>query len=143
MEGNDRFASREITHTQQLHLDLLRARGRYNNMDGEAIVQDLLAWRDLWIAVMGERLPLPLSEELAKRKGEYIDLCRLRYLQADRWAVDSVLILTTEDRAKRLMPLIEQRWKTDELEVVDREETRWCMGLQLGDDEIVLYLWWD
>lgn len=142
MKDDDQLASRKITRTQEMHLEMLRT-VRYNCFDGETVVQDLVEWRDLWIAVMGERLPLPLSEQLGKRKGEYIDLCRLRYLQFDRWAVDSLLILTTEDRSKRLMSLIEQRWKADEMEVVDREEADWCMGMQLGDDEVVLYLWWD
>ena len=143
MAGEDRFASRDITHVQQLHLELLRARGRYNNFDGEAVVRDLLDWRDLWIAAMGERLALPLPKEMGKEDEATVDLCRLRWLRRNVWAVDSLLILTTEDRAKRLMSLIEQRWRADEMEVIDRDEANWSMGLQLKDDEVVLYLWWD
>lgn len=41
------------------------------------------------------------------------------------------------------MPLIERRWQANEMEVVDREESDWRMGFQLGDDEVALYLWWD
>ena len=131
-----------ITHMQALHLELLRS-VRYNEFDGEAIVRDLLAHRDLWSAVMGERLPPPISDRLAKRKGEYIDLCRLRYLRADRWAVDSLLILTTKEHLDALKARIKEHWRADEIEVVDREEVRWCMGLNVADNDVVLYLWWD
>jgi len=138
-------ASPPISPVQRLHLELLRT-VEYNEFDGEAIVRDLLAHRELWISAMGERLPPPIDDWLAKRKGQYIDLRRLLYMSGDRWAVDSMIVLTTRDHLTALKARIRKHWKVDLLEVVDEKEVAWCMGLYPAtkeNDMVVLYLWWD
>ena len=134
-----------ISQVQRLHLELLRT-VQYNEFDGEAIVRDLLAHRGLWISAMGERLPPPIDDWLAKRKGQYIDLRRLLYMSGDRWAVDSMIVLTSRDHLDALKARITKHWQVDLLEVVDQEEAAWCMGLyphEKKNDRVVLYLWWD
>lgn len=134
-----------ITQVQRLHLELLRT-VQYNEFDGEAIVRDLLAHRELWISAMGEHLPPPIGDWLAKRKGEYIDLRRLFFMSGGRWAVDSMLVLTNRKYLAALKARIRKHWEVDLLEEVDPEEAAWCMGLDPHDknnDMVVLYLWWD
>lgn len=134
-----------ISHLQRLHFELLRT-VRYNEFDGEEIVKDLLTHRDLWISAMGERLPPPIDDWLAKRKGQYIDLRRLLYMPGEYWGVDSMVVLTKKDRLDALKARIRKHWKVDLLEVVDEREAAWCMGLYPPDKEndlVVLYLWWD
>lgn len=51
-----------INDVQRLYFELLR-RVRYNLLDGESVVHDLLDWHDLWYSVIAARLPYPSTQE--------------------------------------------------------------------------------
>jgi hypothetical protein len=51
-----------INDIQRLHFELFR-RVRYNLLDGERVVRDLLDWRDLWYSVLPARFPYFFSKQ--------------------------------------------------------------------------------
>src|SRR2546429_292801 len=58
-EEQEEQESTEISEVQLLYLELFR-RSRFNLLDGEKVVNDLLEWRHLWHSVFPIRLPHPM-----------------------------------------------------------------------------------
>ena len=51
----------DINAIQRLHFELFR-RVRYNLLDGERVVGDLLEWHDLWYSVLPTRFPYAFNK---------------------------------------------------------------------------------
>lgn len=127
-----------LNKVQQLQFALLRD-VQYNLFNGAEVVDDLLAWRDLWYAVIADRC----GSSTGKRYEQVIDLIRLRDMPRGYWNVDYVFIWTSDANLGRLRPMIEERWQANVVDVLDHDEAEMSMGCTLGPDARILYAWWD
>jgi len=123
---------------QRLYFELLRG-VRYNLLDGESVVLDLLDWRDLWYSVIAARLPYPSTQEYRLP----IDLSLLRTTRWNEWPVDTLYIWTNDEVVSQLHRLIEERWQASEIEVFLPEDVE-LINANLSDaSNRVLFVWWD
>src|SRR2546423_15713079 len=60
---NEEQQQTDINDIQRLHFELFR-HVRYNQLDGEHVVRDLLDWHDLWYSVLPTRFPYPLTNKM-------------------------------------------------------------------------------
>jgi Arc/MetJ-type ribon-helix-helix transcriptional regulator len=121
MEEARTDAKPPITETQERYLRLMEQH-QYNLFDGERVVADLRAHRDLWEAAVMWRSMIGII---------------LRDLPGDFNNVDTLYLSTTPDRLERLKALAET-WDADEV-AVDEE-------IDFGvypSDLICLGVWWD
>lgn len=58
MSSSDASALLPIARIQALYFELIKTI-RYNELDGERVVADLLRWRGLWDSVIADRQPTP------------------------------------------------------------------------------------
>ena len=134
-----------INETQRLHLELFR-RVRYNLLDGERVVDDLLNWRSLWYSVLPTRFPHPYAFKKHDNKQfhPYTELGMLRNVRWDSWPADTLYIWTNVEALPKLRRHIEERWEPSEITVLSPSEDE-EMQLTLLDDEHdrVLFVWWD
>jgi len=131
-----------INEVQHLQLELFR-RARFNLLDGEAVVQDLLNWRHLWFSVVSTRLPMPVPDSKS-----LVSISELALLRTTRWndrPADTLYIWTDDKRVEQLEKLIEERWQADTVAVLSPEEDTEMRYSNLGHDEEnrVLFVWWD
>jgi hypothetical protein len=127
-----------INDVQRLYFELLR-RVRYNLLDGESVVLDLLDWRDLWYSVIAARLPYPSTQEYRLP----IELSLLRTTRWNEWPIDTVYIWTNDEMVSQLQRLIEERWQASEIEVFLPEDVE-LINANLSDaSNRVLFVWWD
>jgi hypothetical protein len=127
-----------INDVQCLYFELLR-RVRYNLLDGESVVHDLLDWHDLWYGVIAARLPYPSTQEYRLP----IDLSLLRTTRWNEWPVDTLYIWTNDEAVSQLQHLIEERWQASEIEVFLPEDVE-LINANLSDaHNRVLFVWWD
>ena len=139
MQDDQQGREREpINKVQQLQFELLRD-VRYNLFDGAKVVDDLLAWRDLWYAVIADRC----ASSTGKLYEQVIDLIRLRDIPRGYWNVDYVFIWTSDANLERLRQMIEDRWQANVVDALDHDEAEMSMGCTLGPDDRILYVWWD
>jgi hypothetical protein len=133
-----------INPVQRLHLELIRQTFR-NEMDGEVIVLTLLDWRDLWDAVLADRLPMPrLHKDPRSRYASiYPQIALLGPLRHGRWAPDLLYILTDAARVDELTRRIRASWEADEVEPVEQEDVELMLSPWAVDDTRVLAVWWD
>ena len=130
--------SNPINEVQNLYFQLLR-RVRYNLLDGESVVHDLLEWRNLWYSVIATRLPYP-----SRQKSRLpIDISLLRTTRWNDWPADILYIWTNEENLPKLRRLVEERWQADEIGVLVPEDEEMMMANLSDEDNRVLYLWWD
>ena len=127
-----------INEVQNLYFHLLR-RVRYNLLDGESVVRDLLEWRDLWYSVIAGRLPYP-----SRQKNRLpIDISLLRTTRWNDWPADILYIWTNEESLPQLQRLIEERWQASEIGVLLPEDVE-LINANLSDaHNRVLFVWWD
>src|SRR5712692_7520951 len=127
-----------INDVQQLYFELFR-RARFNLLDGESIVRDLLEWRGLWYSVIAARLPYP-----SRQKNRLpIDLSLLRTTRWNDWPADTLYIWTNEEALPELQHLIEEHWQASEIEVLLPEDIE-LINANLSDaHNRVLFVWWD
>ncbi len=130
-----------INEVQHLQLELFR-HARYNLLDGEAVVQDLLSWRHLWFSVVSTRLPMPIpgSKSLVSTS----ELALLRTTRWNDWPADTLYIWTDDKRVEQLQKLIEERWQADDVAVLSPEDVE-VRYSNLGHDEEnrIIFVWWD
>jgi hypothetical protein len=127
-----------INDVQRLYFELLR-RVRYNLLDGESVVHDLLDWHDLWYSVIAARLPYPSTQENRLP----IDLSLLRTTRWNDWPVDTLYIWTNDEAVSQLQCLIEEHWQASEIEVFLPEDVE-LINANLSDaHNRVLFVWWD
>ena len=108
-----------INEVQHLQLELFR-RARYNLLDGEAVVRDLLSWRHLWFSIVSTRLPMPIpgSKSLVSTS----ELALLRTTRWNDWPANTLYIWTDDKRVEQLQKLIEERWQADDVAVLSPED---------------------
>jgi hypothetical protein len=107
-----------INDIQRLHFELLR-HTRYNLLDGERVVRDLLQWRDLWYSVLPTRFPyISLEEDDTLQYHPYTELSLLRTTRWDYFPIDTLYIWTTDSALPHLRQFIEAHWQPDEIEVL-------------------------
>lgn len=126
-----------INDVQQLYFELIR-RIRYNLLDGESVVRDLLDWRDLWYSVIAARLPFPVKAGRLP-----IDLSLLRTMRWNDWPADTLYIWTSDETVIQLQRLIEERWQPSELEVFLPEDIEMANANLHDEYDRVLFVWWD
>ena len=127
-----------INEIQDLYFQLFR-RSRFNLLDGERVVRDLLEWRNLWYSVIAARLPYP-SEQKNRLS---IDITLLRATRWNDWPADILYIWTNEENLSKLQRLVEERWEASEVGVLVPEDEEMMMANLSDEDNRVLYVWWD
>ena len=91
----------DINEIQHMHLELFR-RIRYNLLDGERVVNDLLDWRGLWYSVLPSRLPYPFAFKDNKHYHPYTELSMLRNVRWESWPADNLYIWTNDEALPEL-----------------------------------------
>lgn len=134
---NEELQHKPINDVQRLYFELLR-RVRYNLLDGERIVRDLLEWRDLWYSVTAARLSVPIEQNRLP-----IDLSLLRTTRWNDWPADTVYIWTNDEHVTQLKELIEERWQASEIAVLLPDDVELINANLFEEDNRVLFVWWD
>jgi hypothetical protein len=135
----------DINEIQRLHLELFR-HIRYNLLDGERVVTDLLDWRDLWYSVLPTRFPYPFAfnKQDSKQYHPYTELGMLRNVRWDSWPADTLYIWTNDEALPELRKRVEERWEPSEIEVLSPGEDEEMHLTHLDDEhDRVLFVWWD
>lgn len=130
---------REAT-AQEIQLELLR-RTRHNALDGEQIVESLLKHRDLWLAVLLDRLYVWTRTDYDLPLGNFM---KLRDLPYNDWNANTLYILTDErEKAIRLAQIAEEEDWAGEVRVFDDPE-QVARSVGSGRDEhFLVRIWWD
>lgn len=109
-----RTATMTTNRIQRLQLELIRE-ATFNAFDGDAVVDSLLAHRELWRGVIIDRAGY--YAEHARRDGrdcDPIDLIKLRDLDAGYWNVDT-LYLTAQPGHEDELKALAETWSADEI----------------------------
>lgn len=132
---------------QAIFLDLFR-RVRFNLLDGERVVHDLLHHQDLWRAAYPARFSVPYRnrhDNTGKQVHPIIDLAMMRNVSWGMWPADMLYIWTDQDHLPELQKVAEQ-WQ-GEIGVFNPEEPMDEEDLSMAglfdDDHRVLWVWWD
>ena len=133
----------DINAIQRLHFELFR-RVRYNLLDGERVVGDLLEWHDLWYGVLPTRFPYAFNKPDDRQYHPYTELSMLRHA---RWraAADTLYIWTNDEALPQLRKRIEERWDPSEIVVIspDADEEMRFAHVKNDEHNRVLFVWWD
>ncbi len=132
-----------INEVQHLFFELFR-RVRYNLLDGERVVVDLLDWHDLWYSVLPTRFPYVLNTQQDKQYHPYTELSMLRHVRWESWPADTLYIWTNDHFLPELQKRIEERWEASEIVVITPESDEEMQFSHLDDEhDGVLFVWWD
>jgi hypothetical protein len=132
-----------INDVQRLFFELFR-RVRYNLLDGERVVRDLLEWHDLWYSVLPTRFPYAFNTPKDKLYHPHTELSMLRTLRWDNWPADTLYIWTNDNALPYLRQRIEERWEASEIVVISPEADEEMQFSHLDDEhDRVLFVWWD
>ena len=132
-----------INETQRLYFELFR-RVNYNLLDGERVISDLLAWRELWYSVLPTRFPYSFIKPEDKEYHPYTELSMLRHVRWDSWPADTLYIWTNDEALPQLRQRIEERWQPSEVVVISPERDEEMRFSNLDDEhDRVLFVWWD
>lgn len=123
---------------QEIHLELIR-RTDFNAFRGEFIVASLLAHRDLWEAVLLDRLGFSRMGRLPAG-----GLVKLRDLSDNLWNADTLYILTPDAQsAQKFAKLIEaEDWGGEVIVRTDQQEIDDALGSG-RETRAVIKIWWD
>src|SRR6266436_4304991 len=97
----------DINAIQRLHFELFR-RVRYNLLDGERVVGDLLEWHDLWYSVLPTRFPYAFNKQDDRQYHPYTELSMLRHARWESWPADTLYIWTNDEALPQLRQRIEE-----------------------------------
>jgi hypothetical protein len=126
---------------QEIQLELLR-RTKFNALDGEQVAASLLGHRDLWLAVLLDRVGVP---DYSKPSRLLLSgLIKLRDLPDDYWNADTLFVLTeTWAQAGELARIAaEEEWGGEVFVYKSQEEIDRTLGT--GRDRYgLLTVWWD
>ena len=114
----------ELSEAQRLQLALIRL-ASFNLFDGNRVVDDLLAHRELWEAALMKR----------------DDLIPLRDLPSG-WNVDTLYILARAGHTDALERLAAD-WSADATQWISGEEAEKELGGTWVPDPQIFVLWWD
>ncbi len=132
-----------VNYTQNLYFELFR-RVNYNLLDGERVVSDLLAWRELWYSVLPTRFPCIFRKQGDKEYRPYTELSMLRHARWDSWPADTLYIWTNDEALPQLQQRIEERWQPSEVVEIAPEKDEEMHFANLDDEhDRVLFVWWD
>ncbi|HCI80723.1 MAG TPA: hypothetical protein DHW02_13650 [Ktedonobacter sp.] len=127
----------QLNEIQRLQFELLR-HTHYNLLDGERVVNDLLAWRELWYSATAGRLPM-----FPEKKGVlHIELVLLRTTRWEQWPVDMLYIWTNDEHIEILRKRIEERWEPSDIGAYTPDEEMHWATIRDPHDR-VLWVWWD
>ena len=127
---------------QEIQLELIR-RVRFNELDGKKIHASLTAHRDLWQAVLIDRVGIANKDDL--RALYSFGLIKLRDVPANSWNADSLFILTKDhEDARQWVQIAEKEdWKASDVHVYDSEdEIDRAIGFSPSGNGLV-EAWWD
>jgi hypothetical protein len=135
---NDQSLLRDAT-VQDIQLELIR-RHRYNEFDGQRVYDFLMKHRDLWRAVIMDRLGYVSKNETGANWG----LIKLRDLPVNRWNVDTLIFMTdSAATAEQLARLLDEAGLGGEKAVVESHETT-CAALGVYPcEQGLVSVWWD
>src|SRR5260370_27413497 len=91
----------DINAIQRLHFELFR-RVRYNLLDGERVVGDLLEWHDLWYSVLPTRFPYAFNKPDYRQYHPCTELSMLRHARCEGWPADTLYIWPTAELLSHL-----------------------------------------
>jgi hypothetical protein len=132
-----------VNEVQRLFFELFR-RVRYNLLDGERVVRDLLDWHDLWYSVLPTRFPYALNTQQDKQYHPSTELSMLRHVCWESWPADTLYIWTNDNALPELRKRIEERWKASEVVVISPGADEEMHFSHLDDEhDRVLFVWWD
>lgn len=137
---NESLSLRDAS-VQDIQLELIR-RTKFNAMNGERIVASLLIHRDLWLAVLLDRLGVPSYDKPGRLLTS--GLIKLRDLPEDYWNADKLFVLTpNREQARRLARIAEEEDWGGEVQVyLNEEDINRALGT--GREEYgLLSIWWD
>ena len=116
----------------------------YNNFDAFRVVGDLMAYRDLWRGVVMDRGFL-MPDKIGKWSIAKLcsDLIKLRDVAGGHWNVDTLFVLTTEDKEAALKQ-VAAAWRADETGEIVGDEAGQLLGIMpVPDGYKVVTFWWD
>jgi hypothetical protein len=134
----------EINQPQKIQFERLRL-GSFNSFDGDKVADGLLKHRNLWDSFVFGRF-------------RYGTLIELRDLPQGELNADTIMILTDLKRAKEIIAIALKQWNVDETGYCGRVEGEYflegdapCNSEKelfqemggLGNNQIVVRLWWD
>jgi hypothetical protein len=131
-----------INDIQRLHFELFR-RVRYNLLDGERVVRDLLHWRDLWYSALPTRFPYAFHRGDDEQYHPYTELSMLRHARWESWPADTLYIWTSDEALPQLRQRIEERWEASEIEVISPTDEEMRFANMDNEHQRVLFVWWD
>ena len=133
----------DINAIQRLHFELLR-RVRYNLLDGERVVGDLLEWHDLWYSVLPTRFPYAFNKQDDRQYHPYTELSMVRHTRWKSWPADTLYIWTNDEALPQLRQRIEERWEPSEIVVISPDADEEMRFAHLDDEhDRVLFVWCD
>jgi hypothetical protein len=139
----EEHAQESINEIQRLHLELFR-QVRYNELDGERVVRDLLAWRDLWYSVLPMRFPYVFPKSGDKNYHPYTELGMLRCTRWGTWPADTLYIWTNDKALPQLRRRIEEHWEPSEVvEIIPGIDEEMHFANIDDEHDRVLFVWWD
>ncbi|MBI4672232.1 MAG: hypothetical protein HY741_11285 [Chloroflexi bacterium] len=121
---------------QDVQLELIR-RLNYNALDGERVVKDLLAHRELWRAAMIDRFCFSRPGKLPA-----LGLLKLRDLPDNFWNADTLYVLTPNSESAHKLAQLAEEWGGMVLVHKDREDIESALG-GYGYDAAIVSVWWD
>lgn len=123
---------------QEIQLELIRRR-RFNAFDGERVAAMLWAHRDLWEAVMMDRVAISNPGHLP-----VLGMRKLRDLPRNDWDVDTLFILTrNRTNAERLAKIFNPREWGGMVDVyADHDAVDSALG-GAQPKQSVISIWWD
>jgi hypothetical protein len=122
---------------QEIQLELIR-RTRFNAFDGQRVLDALMRHRELWRAVILDRVGLQGAVDLSRA-----GLIKLRDLPHNHWNADTLIIMTSGPEAARQLEraIEEEDWGGMVMLHEDCEELSMALG---GKAEYPLIrVWWD
>lgn len=124
--------------TQEIQLELIRRRS-FRAIDGQRVAECLTQNRDLWEAVLMDRLAISHPGSLPT-----LGLMKLRDLSSDEWNVDTLYVLTrSKEDAEKLAEVFDRRKWGGLVDVyADPEEVDNALGGAKPGQSIVA-IWWD
>jgi hypothetical protein len=123
---------------QDIQLELIRRRN-FHLFDGQRIADCLLQHRNLWEAVMMDRLAISQPGSLPT-----LGLMKLRDIPQDEWNVDTLYILArSKEDAKSLAEILNKRQWGGMVDVhADHEEVDNALG-GAKPGQAIVSIWWD
>ena len=123
---------------QEIQLELIRRR-HFHAFDGQRVADCLMQHRDLWEAVMMDRLAISHPGSLPT-----MGLMKLRDFRKDEWNVDTLYILTPNKAdAEKIAEILNKRQWGGMVDVhTDPEEVDNALG-GAEPGQAIVTIWWD